>query len=129
MRGDYDKATALIAAPRPGEFTLRTEDLAALGIPDEKSYVLRYCERTGRADPQAVMADWNFYLAYNLFRLAGIYGPGRSAFDDLRAGKRRQPGELLGGHRVQPGEPVGAGGPRTPVRRVERLVAERLKLR
>ena len=47
-------------------------DLAALGIPDEKAYVRRYCERTGRADPQAVMADWNFYMAYNLFRLAGI---------------------------------------------------------
>ena len=47
-------------------------DLAALGIPDEQSYVRRYCERTGRADPQAMMADWNFYLAYNLFRLAGI---------------------------------------------------------
>ena len=47
-------------------------DLAALGIPDETSYVRSYCERTGRADPQAVMADWNFYLAYNMFRLAGI---------------------------------------------------------
>ena len=32
----------------------------------------RYCERTGRADAGVVMADWNFYLAYNLFRLAGI---------------------------------------------------------
>ena len=47
-------------------------DLAALGIPDEKTYVARYCERTGRADPDAVMADWNFYMAYNLFRMAGI---------------------------------------------------------
>ena len=47
-------------------------DHAALGIPSEKEYVRRYCERTGRADPQAVMADWNFYLAYNLFRMAGI---------------------------------------------------------
>lgn len=47
-------------------------DLAALGIPDEKSYVRRYCARTGRADPDAVMADWNFYMAYNLFRIAGI---------------------------------------------------------
>ncbi len=51
-------------------------DLAALGIPDERSYVQRYCERTGRTgkgkDADAVMADWNFYLAYNLFRLAGI---------------------------------------------------------
>ena len=32
----------------------------------------RYCERTGLADVDAVMADWNFYLAYNLFRIAGI---------------------------------------------------------
>ena len=47
-------------------------NLAALGIPDEKDYVRRYCARTGRADPQAVMADWNFYMAYNLFRIAGI---------------------------------------------------------
>ncbi|MFY9512446.1 MAG: phosphotransferase [Rubrivivax sp.] len=47
-------------------------DHAALGIPGEAEYVRRYCERTGRSDPQALMADWNFYLAYNLFRLASI---------------------------------------------------------
>jgi len=47
-------------------------DIAALGIPSEKDYVRRYCERTVRADPEAVMADWNFYMAYNLFRMAGI---------------------------------------------------------
>ena len=47
-------------------------DHAALGIPAERDYVRRYCQRTGRADPDAVMADWNFYLAYNLFRLASI---------------------------------------------------------
>jgi aminoglycoside phosphotransferase (APT) family kinase protein len=47
-------------------------DHAALGIPDERTYVRRYCGRTGRADPDAVMADWNFYMAYNLFRIAGI---------------------------------------------------------
>ena len=48
------------------------KDLAALGIPDEVSYVRRYCERTGRTDVPAVMQDWNFYLAYNLFRIAAI---------------------------------------------------------
>ena len=47
-------------------------DHAALGIPSERDYVGRYCERTGRADVDAVMADWNFYLAYNLFRLSAI---------------------------------------------------------
>ena len=57
----------------PGSFRgLGGVDLATLGIPDERSYVRRYCERTGRPDPDAVMADWNFYLAYNMFRLAGI---------------------------------------------------------
>ncbi len=37
--------------------------------------------------------------ALDLFRLAGIYGPGRSAFDDLRAGRARrvvQPGHAFG---------------------------------
>ena len=37
--------------------------------------------------------------AVDLFRLAGIYGPGRSAFDDLRAGTARridQPGHAFG---------------------------------
>ena len=47
-------------------------DHAALGIPSEQDYVRRYCERTGRARPQDLAADWNFYLAYNLFRLASI---------------------------------------------------------
>ncbi len=61
----------------PGRFRgIGGLDHAALGIPDEKSYVRLYCERTGRIgkgkDADAVMADWNFYLAYNLFRLAGI---------------------------------------------------------
>jgi len=47
-------------------------DLDALGIPPEAAYVERYCERTGRPDAAAVMRDWNFYLAYNLFRIAAI---------------------------------------------------------
>ena len=47
-------------------------DLATLGIPTEADYVRSYCRRTGRADPVALMTDWNFYLAYNLFRLASI---------------------------------------------------------
>ena len=52
-------------------------DLAALGIPDQAAYVRRYCERvaehSGRArDVGALMSEWDFYLAYNLFRLASI---------------------------------------------------------
>jgi aminoglycoside phosphotransferase (APT) family kinase protein len=47
-------------------------DHAALGIPSEQVYVQRYCERTGLAAPEALQRDWNFYLAYNLFRMAAI---------------------------------------------------------
>ena len=43
-------------------------DFAALGIPTETDYVRRYCERTGRGR----IDNWNFYLAYNLFRIAAI---------------------------------------------------------
>jgi len=43
-------------------------DLAALGIPGEAEYVGRYCERTGRASIPA----FDFYIAFNLFRLASI---------------------------------------------------------
>ena len=47
-------------------------DVASLGIPTEADYIARYCERTGFATPAQLQADWNFYLAYNLFRLAAI---------------------------------------------------------
>ena len=47
-------------------------DLAALGIPSEHDYIARYCERTGLATPEALRADWNFYMAYNMFRIAAI---------------------------------------------------------
>jgi len=44
-------------------------DLAALGIPSLDAYVARYCERTGKAIRSE---DFDFYLAYNMFRLAAI---------------------------------------------------------
>ena len=57
----------------PGAFRgIAGLDLAALGIPSEDEYIARYCERTGFATPAQLKADWNFYLAYNMFRLAAI---------------------------------------------------------
>jgi nucleoside-diphosphate-sugar epimerase len=44
-------------------------------------------------------ASGHHALAVDIFRLAGIYGPGRSAFDDLRAGRARRmikPGHKFG---------------------------------
>jgi acyl-CoA dehydrogenase len=43
-------------------------DLQALGIPDEATYRERYGQRTGLMDA----GHWDFYLAYNLFRMAAI---------------------------------------------------------
>lgn len=47
-------------------------DLAGLGIPSEADYIARYCERTSIATPAQLQADWNFYMAYNMFRMAAI---------------------------------------------------------
>ena len=47
-------------------------DHAALGIPSEQEYIRLYCERTGLASPEQLRADWNFYMAYNMFRIAAI---------------------------------------------------------
>ena len=43
-------------------------DLAALGIPTEREYIAMYCKRTGRDR----IDHFEYYLAYNMFRLAAI---------------------------------------------------------
>lgn len=53
----------------PGEFRgIAGVDHETTGIPAEEQYVERYCERTGRT----TIENWDFYIAYNMFRLAGI---------------------------------------------------------
>src|SRR5688572_25619568 len=55
----------------PGQFRgIAGLDLQLLGIPPEKAYVETYCRRTGR--PGIDPTHWDFYLAYNLFRIAAI---------------------------------------------------------
>jgi aminoglycoside phosphotransferase (APT) family kinase protein len=44
-------------------------DIAALGIPSEEDYVAAYCRRTGRDS----MPGYDFYIAFNFFRLAAIF--------------------------------------------------------
>ncbi|QJQ04692.1 phosphotransferase [Undibacterium piscinae] len=55
---------------QPGQFRgIAGLDHKALGIPGEQEYIDKYCQRTGKTiRPE----DFNFYLAYNLFRMAGI---------------------------------------------------------
>ena len=92
----------------PGAFRgIAGLDLEALGIPLEKDYVKRYCERTGRAgiDP----SHWDFYMAYNLFRIAAILQgilkrvvDGTAASEHARdAGMRARPMAELGWKMVE----------------------------
>jgi aminoglycoside phosphotransferase (APT) family kinase protein len=48
---------------------LKGADLAALNIPSEAEYVAAYCRRTGRA----AIPEYEFAVAFNLFRLAAIF--------------------------------------------------------
>lgn len=44
-------------------------DLTALKIPTQEQYVAAYCERTGRSG----IPSWEFYIAFNFFRMAAIF--------------------------------------------------------
>ncbi len=91
----------------PGQFRgIAGLDLASLGIPGEADYVRKYCERTKREiDP----AHWDFYLAYNLFRIAAILQgimkrvvDGTAASEHARdAGGRAKPMAQLGWQQVE----------------------------
>jgi aminoglycoside phosphotransferase (APT) family kinase protein len=63
--------------------------LDVAGIPSEKDYVSRYCKRTNRKaiDP----SHWDFYLAYNLFRIAAIcQGIAKRVVDGTAASQHAQ---------------------------------------
>ena len=61
-------------------------DLPSLGIPSELDYIRRYCEQTQLTSPERLAQDWNFYLAYNLFRMAAILqGIGKRVEDGTAA--------------------------------------------
>jgi aminoglycoside phosphotransferase (APT) family kinase protein len=72
-------------------------DLAALQIPSEAECVADYCRRLRRA-PVAPQ-DWTYYLAFNMFRLAGILQGvlaraiqgNASSVTALEAGRRARP--------------------------------------
>lgn len=92
----------------PGQFRgIAGLDFAALGIPSESEYVELYCKRThrGAIDP----SHWDFYIAYNLFRIAAILQgilkrvvDGTAASAHARdAGSRARPMAELGWRQVE----------------------------
>ncbi len=80
-------------------------DLPALGIPTEAEYVDQYCRQTGRDG----IANWDFYIAYNLFRIAAILqgiahralSGNANADDAVEMGRRARPLAALGWERAQ----------------------------
>jgi aminoglycoside phosphotransferase (APT) family kinase protein len=92
----------------PGQFRgIAGLDLEALGIPSEETYIEMYCKRVRRRsiDP----SHWDFYLAYNLFRIAAILQgilkrvvDGTAASAHARdAGSRAKPMAELGWQQVE----------------------------
>ena len=81
--------------------------LRELGIPEESEYVAAYCARTGR--PAIAPHEWDFYIAYNLFRIAAILqgimkraADGTAASDHARdAGQRARAMAELGWQKVE----------------------------
>lgn len=49
-------------------FSYQGIDLQAWGIPTEADYLAAYCRRTGRAE----IPNWEFFIAFSMFRLAAI---------------------------------------------------------
>ena len=70
-RQEVGLQTAQSQATGSGYFG-RGVDVKSLGIPTESEYIRSYCERTGLTTPEALAPDWNFYQAYNMFRIAAI---------------------------------------------------------
>jgi aminoglycoside phosphotransferase (APT) family kinase protein len=92
----------------PGKFRgIEGLDYDALGIPSERRYVEMYCRRTGRESIPG--SDWDYYMAYNLFRIAAILQGIRKRVVDgtaasahaAEAGGRVQPLAELGWKQVE----------------------------
>jgi aminoglycoside phosphotransferase (APT) family kinase protein len=65
------------------------------GIPAEEGYVAAYCERTGRA----AIPQWDFYIAFSMFRLSAI---AQGIMGRVVAGTANDPNARARGERARP---------------------------
>ncbi|HVQ76425.1 MAG TPA: phosphotransferase [Candidatus Binatia bacterium] len=80
----------------PAEFDgFLGEDLVGLGIPTEQAYLAAYCRRTGRDE----ILDWDFYVAFAMFRLAAI---AQGIMGRVIAGTANAPNARERGQRARP---------------------------
>lgn len=66
---DFANHAMMYRIPQDIVAGLGGRDPAALGLPTEAEYVAWYCRNTGRRD----IPGYDFYIAFNLFRLAAIF--------------------------------------------------------
>ena len=74
---------------------LADKDLAELGIPTEQECVAAYCRRAGRS----AIADWEFCLAFAMFRLGAI---AQGIMGRVVAGTANDPNAQERGRRARP---------------------------
>jgi aminoglycoside phosphotransferase (APT) family kinase protein len=74
---------------------LADTNLVGLGIPTESEYVAAYCRRAGRG----AIADWEFYLAFAMFRWAAI---SQGIMGRFVAGTANDPNAEERGRRARP---------------------------
>ena len=98
--------TVHCALVRLGRDAILADNLAALNIPSEADYIALYAKNTGKP---VNTRDWGFYMAYNMFRMAGIlqgimkrYVDGTAASQQaLDAGRRARPMAEMGWAQVE----------------------------
>lgn len=74
---------------------LKDKDLASLGVPSEREFLDRYCERLGH--PR--IEDWDFYIGFAMFRLAAI---AQGIMGRVIAGTANDPNARERGERARP---------------------------
>src|SRR5574341_693104 len=65
------------------------------GIPSEEEYLRAYCQRTGRPS----IPDWDFYIAFSMFRLSAI---AQGIMGRVLAGTANDPNARARGERARP---------------------------
>lgn len=65
---DFSYSAMMYRMPQGLSAGLAGLDLKALNIPSEEDYIAAYCRRTGRDG----IPNYDFYIAFNMFRLAAI---------------------------------------------------------
>jgi aminoglycoside phosphotransferase (APT) family kinase protein len=86
---------ALLFRTGPEDFGAFGDRALPDGVPGEKELVENYCRLTGRTS----LPDWDFYLAFAMFRFAAIF---QGIMGRVVAGTANDPDALLMGGRARP---------------------------